>query len=116
MVDTKQHIKNALDQLIDVDSVIDVIETLPMSFIQSAPIFQGCEGLTEKEGRACFDQKLKQTINTHFNSNLLDRLGLFSGKHKIVSQFLINTEGDIVEIKVRASTISLKNETIKLHI
>ncbi|AUC85865.1 hypothetical protein CW731_11450 [Polaribacter sp. ALD11] len=104
------------DDIIEVDIPNDepIIEDVPFINIEEAPVFKGCEGLSKKENKLCFDKKMKQFVQRNFDAGLANELGLHSGIHKIQTQFLIDEKGNVVDIKIRAPHKQLENETQRL--
>lgn len=85
-----------------------------INFISKIPVFKGCENLSEKDGRKCFDKKMNKLVQNHFNTELANELGLRSGKHKIYTQFVIDKTGKVSDIKINAPHSSLKKETNRI--
>lgn len=81
--------------------------------IQNAPVFKGCEGLSPAENKICFDKQMNKFIQRNFDKDLASDLGLHSGVHKIYTQFIIDKNGDVVDIKIRAPHPKLKSETLE---
>ena len=100
--------------IIEVDEPEPIIEDVPYNFVQNAPVFKGCEGLSKEENRKCFDKKMKKFVQRNFDTELANDLGLREGKHKIFTQFIIDDKGDIVDIKINAPHSKLKKEAQKL--
>ena len=95
------------------DEVIDETDDptpIGLPFVSKIPVFKGCENLTEAEGRKCLDKKMNKLVNRYFNASLGDELGLKSGKHKILTQFVIDKTGKVTDIQIRAPHTSLKRE------
>ncbi|RBW59285.1 hypothetical protein DS884_05990 [Tenacibaculum sp. E3R01] len=129
-VDNDEVIKNVIDlPVTDNEPIIDVTDLpesdedeiinknddpVTMRNLQNAPIFRGCEGLSEKQGRKCLERKIKQHVQRYFNSEIAQDLGMRSGKYRISTQFVINKEGNIVDLKIRAPHIKLKKEVKNL--
>ena len=88
-----------------------IIEDVPFAMIQNAPIFKGCEGLSKEENKVCFDTMMKRFFQRNFDADLVNNLGLKTGKYKIHAQFLIDKKGNVVAIKVRAPHRQLEKET-----
>ena len=82
--------------------------------VEDAPIFKGCEGLSKEENKKCFTKKISKFIISRFNIDLAQDLGLESGKHKIFTQFVINKEGDITDVKIRAPHKRLEKEVKRI--
>ena len=111
--DVKQVELNEGD-IIEVDIPETIIEDVPYDFVQNAPVFKGCEGLSKQENRICFDKKMKKFVQRNFDVGLANDLGLNSGKYRISTQFIIDDKGNVVDIKIRAPHAKLKLETKEL--
>ncbi len=93
----------------DIDDKEDP-KPISINFIQKAPVFKGCEGLSETENRECLVNKLKRLVNIHFNTDLANDLGLKSGKKRILTQFVIDKSGFVTDVQVRAPHPRLQKE------
>ena len=114
-IPTKTIVQINPDDIIEIKEFVeDPIETVPFINIEFAPIFKGCEGLSKEENKVCFDKKMKQFVQRNFNLELANEIGLQSGKYKIQIQFIIDNQGNVVDIKIRAPHLKLKNETQQL--
>src|SRR5690606_22689782 len=50
---------------------------VPFEFIENVPVFPGCEGLdSNDERKKCMSQKITQFVNSRFNKNLGDQVGV----------------------------------------
>lgn len=115
-------IDNPIDEpvKVDVDQLIELADppkdpepdNVPYISIEEAPVFKGCEGLSKSENKKCFDKQMNKFIQRNFNTSLANELGLRSGKHKIFTQFIIDKNGEVVDIKIRAPHPKLKSETL----
>lgn len=105
-----------LDKVVVVDEPKEdnLPETVPYMMIQNVPVFKGCEGLEKEENKKCFDKKMKQFVRRNFDPDLVESLGLNSGKYRIQSEFIINEQGNVVDIKIRAPHTKLQKETQKM--
>ena len=105
-----------IDDVITEDEPIDdnIPDTVPFLLIENAPVFKGCEALSKEENKKCFDKKMMQFVQRNFDINLANELGLRAGKHKIFTQFIIDDNGNVVDIKINAPHVKLKNETQQL--
>ena len=107
---------------LDIDTVVTVEEpvgeeapeTVPFMMIENAPVFKGCEGLSKKENKICFDKKMKKFVQRNFDAQLANEIGLSSGKYRISTQFVIDNKGNVVDIQIRAPHFRLKKETQEL--
>ncbi|MEZ4777808.1 MAG: hypothetical protein R2786_00295 [Flavobacteriaceae bacterium] len=98
-VDPNTPIKNTVPALSEAEKPSKT--TLMM--VQNAPIFPGCESLsTEKERRACLDEKINTFIGRKFNTDKFSEK--YAGKNnRIDVQFTVDSKGEIVDIKARSA-------------
>lgn len=129
-IDNDEVIKKIVDlPVTDSDSKIDISilpeidegeiinindDPITMRNLQNAPVFRGCEGLNEEEGRKCLERKIKQHVQRYFNSEIAQDLGMRSGKYRISTQFVIDKQGGIIDLNIRAPHTKLKKEVVKL--
>lgn len=105
---------NPDDIIVAIEPRDEPIETVPFINIEFAPVFKGCEGLSKEENKVCFDKKMKQFVQRNFNLQLASEIGLQPGKYKIQTQFIIDNQGNVVDIQIRAPHHKLENETQQL--
>lgn len=87
------------------------IKPLILAAVERAPIFRGCENLSLKETKDCFERKLRKFVQRRFDVSLADDLGLRSGKHRIISEFIIDEKGSVIDIRIAAPHSALRKET-----
>ena len=90
--------------VLDIDSVefivtpeVDEPDSVPFVLIEDAPIYKGCEGLSKEANKKCFEKSIARFFVKNFDAELAQELGLHSGKHKIHSQFIIDTSMEILQ-------------------
>jgi hypothetical protein len=92
-----------------VESVEESIE-VPFSIIDETPTFTFCEALpTNKERKQCLSDNISKHVNRNFNTDLATSLGL-EGRQRIHVIFKIDTLGNVVGVKARASHPDLEAE------
>ena len=89
-------------------------DTVPFIMIENAPVFKGCEGLSKAENKKCFDEKMLKFVQRNFDVNIANEVGLRAGKYRISTQFIIDDQGNVVDIKIRAPHSKLEKETQEL--
>ncbi|TCI84453.1 energy transducer TonB [Tenacibaculum sp. M341] len=102
---------------VDEGDIIDEKEDpkpISMRSVQKAPVFKGCEGLSEFENRKCFERKMKLLVKRNFDRDLASELGLPSGKKRISTQFVIDETGKVIDVKVRAPHHRLEKEAKRI--
>lgn len=57
---------------------------------------------------------MKQFVQRNFNSNIANELGLQAGKKRIGAQFIIDDNGDVVDIRIKAPHKDLEKETERI--
>ena len=82
--------------------------------IQEAPRFKLSKILSGEKARKDFDNRMKKYVQGNFNFETTQNLGLKEGKYKIYTQFIIDTLGNVIDIKVRAPHVTLKKEVQKM--
>ena len=114
-------------QIIDVDLPIEepkfidvepesggnIVEDVPFSIIEDAPVYPGCKG-NKEQLKTCLQEKIKKHVNKKFNSDLASQLGLTPGVKKIFVMFKIDKNGNITDIKARAPHKKLQDEAIRI--
>lgn len=115
--------KDEVPEFIDIDKVkvIDLsgeddpfVEDVDFINIQNAPVFKGCEGLSQKENKLCFERKMKQFVQRNFDIDAAQEKGLDLGRYKIYTQFVIDDKGEVVDVKIRTPHKSLEKEANRI--
>ncbi|APG65557.1 hypothetical protein LPB136_09375 [Tenacibaculum todarodis] len=122
------HIENVIDKPTDIvdtpilnpDDIVEVViddpieDEIPFIRIEEAPIYRGCEGLSEVENKKCFVRKISKHVQKHFNSGLGQDLGLSSGKQKMYALFVIDKIGNVTQVKIKAPHKRLEKEVQRI--
>jgi len=108
-----------LDEVVEVEEVVEApveeeVADVPFAVIEDVPIFPGCENLSNNEERKqCMSQKINKFVNREFDTDLGAELGL-SGVNRVIVQFKIDKNGDIVEVMSRAPHPRLEKEAARV--
>lgn len=81
--------------------------------VELVPIYEGCEGLTKDETRACFKAKVNAFIKREFNVEVSKKLNLSDPKQVDVF-FIIDKNGAVSGLKVRDSDVSVQGEILRV--
>ncbi len=93
----------ALDEILFKDGV-------SWSEAKNPPVMGDCAALSSPEERKdCTSQKVMQFVAANFNTNLGEELGI-EGLTRILSQFKVNPEGEIIDLKIRTDYPELEKE------
>jgi len=85
-------------------------ESIAFKTLDKAPTFPGCEGeATLEDLKSCFTLSIQKHVAKNFNTKLAENIGL-SGVQKIYAKFIIDKNGDVTNIKVRAPHADLETE------
>lgn len=101
----------AISQAKEEEIIDKADDPISIKNVQNTPVFKGCEGLSEVENRKCFERKIQQHVQRNFNSVIAQKVGLSSGKYKILTQFVIDKSGNVTNIQIRAPHMKLEKET-----
>lgn len=107
------------DAIAEVSEIVEAkddepVATVPYEFLENVPVFPGCENLgSNKERKACMSKKIKEFVNSHFDTGLGDELGL-SGVNRVNVLFKIDTHGNVTEVQARAPHPELEEEAKRI--
>ena len=94
------------------DTIKNVLD-VPFMEIDEVPVFPGCEG-DQDELRKCLKENITLHVNKNFNVSLAKELKLENGLQRIFVIFKIDGNGNISDVKSRASHKALENEAIRV--
>jgi len=98
------------DEIPYVPIIEDDPEDVPFKDIKNAPVFPGCKG-TQEEIKKCFSSSINKLVAKKFDIDLAQELGLTEGKKKIRVQFVVDKNGDVIDVEIRAPHKRLEKET-----
>lgn len=88
-------------------------KSVPFAIVTNPPEFPNTPiGMKRNEGKKYFSDSMNQHISTNFNKKVLNTTIL--GRHRISTQFKIDTNGQIVDIKVKAKYKVLEAEVLRV--
>lgn len=88
-------------------------DSIILKDVEMAPVYDGCQDLSIKETRACFDQKITTFIKREFNLSISKDLNLTEPK-KVEAFFIIDENGDVTGMKVRDSEVNVQAEILRV--
>ena len=77
--------------------------------VENAPIYIGCEGLSEEETKKCFSESISKFIKQEFNSSIANALDL-SEPQQVAAFFVIDENGNLSTMKVRVADVTIQAE------
>ena len=81
--------------------------------VEIAPVYNGCEELSEEEIKECFNNKVSTFIKREFNLSLSKDLKL-SEPNQVEVFFIINENGNLTGMKVRNSELTIQAEILRV--
>lgn len=106
---TDQPIANVGDIYDGPDEPVEKI-IVPFSRIEKVPVYPGCEKKkTNNERKKCMSDKIIKLIGKKFNTDIGTDYGI-SGKQRIHTQFTIDKNGNVTDVKVRGPHQALEKE------
>jgi len=78
-----------------------------------APVYNGCEELSEEETMKCFNNKVSEFIKREFNLSVSKSLNL-SEPNQVDVFFIINENGNLTGMKVRDSEVTIQAEILRV--
>ncbi|WP_299261383.1 VIT domain-containing protein [uncultured Aquimarina sp.] len=115
-----QSVNDGLEEIVELDEIVDAEEdeellSVPFSVIEQVPVFPGCEqNISNDDRKKCFSDSVKNLVNGNYNSQMTRDLNLSPGVKRMYARFMINREGDVVNIEVRGSHNKLAEEAIRV--
>ncbi|WP_111684980.1 energy transducer TonB [Winogradskyella tangerina] len=83
---------------------------IPFTAVEKVPVYPGCERKkTNSAKRKCMSDKINRLVNRKFNTEIARDNGI-TGKRKIQTQFTVDKDGNISDIKIRAPHQALEKE------
>ncbi|WP_406685021.1 energy transducer TonB [Seonamhaeicola sp. MEBiC1930] len=96
-----------IDDLPD-ETIVDFV------FIEEVPVYPGCENKKDnKAKKKCMSEKLSKLVRKNFDTSIGGELGLY-GRQRVITQFTIDREGNVMDIKTRAPHPELDKEASRV--
>jgi protein TonB len=107
-IDDNEEIQEIED--IDTEEIEEPDVEVAFQFIQNPPVYPGCEGKTGKKLKECMSKKINKFVNRNFNTGIASDLGLSGERIKILTQFTIDKNGKVTNIRARSKYKDLEKE------
>ncbi|MFK7834240.1 MAG: energy transducer TonB [Winogradskyella sp.] len=92
------------------DDPEDLDLIVPFTLIEQVPIYPGCEKYTTNNDRKkCMSKKITKLVGNKFNVDIGSDYGIY-GKQRITTQFTIDKNGNVTDIKIRGPHDALERE------
>jgi protein TonB len=90
------------------------IPTRNVNNVEFVPVFPGCESLgSNEEKRACLSSKIGAFISRKFKTDAFENLEK-NKTHNIYVQFTIDENGNVTDVKARATDIQMQKEGMRV--
>jgi len=97
----------------DYGSQEDLKDAIAFDEVETVPVYFGCEGLSEKESKQCFNESFNSLVASEFNIEIPNNLGI-QGPQSVEVFFMINKDGTISHIKVREPNVVILAEIARV--
>ena len=88
------------------------LDNVPFAIIEEIPVFPGCENIERKERMNCFNAKMNDHVKMHFKYPSKAQKRNIQGRVSV--QFVIDKEGDVVDIQTRGADPILQTEARRI--
>jgi protein TonB len=99
-----------VDQIPSVEAPVDEPDNLDFVKVEIKPTFFKCKDKKGEAQKRCFTKMMNKYINNNFDVDLAQELGLAEGNHRIYVRFVIDKNGNIVDVHSNATHPRLKKE------
>ena len=86
---------------------------VPFAVIENVPVYPGCEEGDNAEKKKCMSERISNFLTENFNTKKASEYGL-SGRQRINVIFKIDTKGNVIGVRSRASHPALEAEAIRV--
>ncbi|HFS67392.1 MAG TPA: hypothetical protein ENK67_04190 [Flavobacteriia bacterium] len=100
----------AINEINSVDEPENIKEDVDFVKVEIKPTFFKCKDKKGEAQRLCFNKMMNKYISKNFDVDLAQELGLKQGKHRVYVQFIIDKNGDIINVHSNATHPKLKKE------
>lgn len=90
------------------------VDHIPFDIVEKAPIYPGCAEQDSSELKNCFSDAISRFITENLNLEIESTENYPPESIRMFSRFVINKEGYITDINVRALNKSLEKEVIRV--
>jgi len=77
--------------------------------VENAPIYNGCEGLSEEGTKKCFKEGIVKFIKQEFNLSIANALNI-SEPQQVAAFFLIDKNGNLSNMKIQDAELTIQAE------
>lgn len=97
------------NDIVDAKPIEDLVDVIFVN-IEKVPIYPGCEKFnTNEERKQCMSDKITKLVAKKFNINVGSTYGI-SGKQRIHTEFTIDKNGNVTNVKIRGPHQALEKE------
>lgn len=90
------------------------VDYIPFDIVEKAPVYSGCTGNDNNTLKECFSNSISKFVIKNFK--LKDKFNENYGHETIrmFARFIVNKDGKIIDVKVRALNESFEKEVIRV--
>ncbi len=98
------------DDVEEIEKIIDVI--VPFFALEDVPVFPGCENVSKRERKKCFEEKIMKHIKK--NIRYPEEAQEIGAQGRVAVTFTIDKTGNITNIRKRGPDKSLESEAVRI--
>lgn len=87
-------------------------DNVPFAVIEDIPVFPGCKNVEQKERMNCFNDKIYEHVRENFNYP--EKAAKKNIQGKVLVQFVIDKEGNVVDIETKGADPILQTEARRI--
>jgi len=90
-----------------------LLDAILFKDVKNAPIYNGCEGLSEEETKKCFNESVIKFIKQEFNSSINNALDI-SKPQQVAAFFVIDENGKLSGMKIQDAELTIQAEIARV--
>ena len=90
-----------------------LLDAILFKDVKNAPIYNGCEGLSEEETKKCFNESVIKFIKQEFKSSINNALDI-SKPQQVAAFFVIDENGKLSGMKIQDAELTIQAEIARV--
>jgi len=104
------------EEIVEIEEIVVEEEEedveVPFAIIEDIPIFPGCEKVSKKMQRKCFEEKIHKHVVKNFRyPEIAQEMGI---QGRVYVSFIIDKDGNVVGVQPRVPDKNLEKEALRI--